>query len=52
MLEENISAIATAPGKGGVAIVRVSGKSPLSIAEKMFSPAGKTAVSDFEPYRL
>lgn len=52
MLEENISAIATPPGKGGVAIVRISGKSPLSIAEKMFSPSGKTAVPDFEPYRL
>lgn len=52
MPEENISAIATPPGKGGVAIIRLSGGSPLSIAEKMFVPAGTVAVKDFEPYRL
>ena len=52
MLEANIAAIATAPGKGGVAIIRISGKSPLAIAEKMFTPVGKTAVSNFEPYRM
>ena len=52
MMEENISAIATAPGKGGVAIVRVSGKEALSLAEKMFLPSGKTPVSSFSPYRM
>ena len=52
MKERNIAAIATPPGKGGVAIVRISGDSPLSIAEKMFVPSGKTAVKDFRPYRL
>ena len=52
MPEENISAIATPPGKGGVAIIRLSGGSPLSVAEKMFVPAGTVAVKDFEPYRL
>ena len=52
MLEANISAIATAPGKGGVAIIRISGKSPLEIAEKMFTPVGKTPVAKFEPYRM
>lgn len=52
MLEENVSAIATAPGKGGVAIIRISGKSPLAIAEKMFTPVGKVKVQDFEPYRM
>ncbi|MBO5412080.1 MAG: tRNA uridine-5-carboxymethylaminomethyl(34) synthesis GTPase MnmE [Clostridia bacterium] len=52
MLEENISAISTPAGKGGVAIIRISGKNPLSIAEKMFRPVGKTKVSDFEPYRM
>lgn len=51
-MEENISAIATAAGKGGVAIIRISGKTPLSIAEKMFVPVGKTAVKDFQPYRM
>ena len=52
MMEENIAAIATPAGKGGVAIIRISGKSPLALAEKMFSPIGKTKVSDFEPYRM
>lgn len=52
MLEENVSAIATAPGKGGVAIIRISGKNPLSIAAKMFTPVGKIKVENFEPYRL
>jgi len=52
MMEENISAIATPPGKGGVAIIRISGKNPLDIAKKMFTTVGKTAVEDFEPYRM
>ena len=52
MLNDNIAAISTPPGKGGVAIVRLSGGSPLSVAEKIFFPAGKAAVKDFEPYRM
>lgn len=52
MLEENIAAIATAPGKGGVAIIRISGKNPLALAEKMFKPVGKVGVADFQPYRM
>ena len=52
MAEENIAAIATPAGKGGVAIIRISGKSPLALAEKMFTPVGKTKVADFEAYRM
>jgi tRNA modification GTPase len=52
MLENNIAAIATPAGKGGVAIIRISGKSPLDIAGKMFTPVGKVKVQDFEPYRM
>ena len=52
MTEENISAIATPAGKGGVAIIRISGKDPLALAAKMFTPPGKTQVKDFEPYRM
>ena len=52
MMEENIAAIATPAGRGGVAIIRVSGKNPLSIAEKMFTPVGKTPVCKFQPYRM
>lgn len=52
MTEENISAIATPAGKGGVAIIRISGRSPLSIAAKMFTPVGGVKVENFEPYRM
>ncbi len=52
MMEENIAAIATAPGKGGVAIIRISGRTPLAIVEKMFTPVGKTSVENFQPYRM
>ncbi len=39
---ENIAAISTPPGRGGVAIVRISGDDPLKIVGKMFEPtAGK-----------
>ena len=44
-----ISAISTAQGVGGVAIIRLSGKGCLQIAQKMFAPSGKTAVKDFKP---
>lgn len=44
-----ISAIATASGVGGVAIIRLSGENSLDIAQKMFTPIGKTAVKDFKP---
>ena len=52
MQEEVISAIATAPGKGGVAIIRMSGKNAKEIASKMFTPVGKTAVENFQPYHM
>jgi tRNA modification GTPase len=34
---ETIAAIATAPGEGGVAVVRISGDAALDVAEKIFS---------------
>ena len=52
MLLENVSAISTAIGVGGVAIIRISGRTPLDVAEKMFKPTGKISVKDFEPYKL
>ena len=51
-MEDIISAIATPHGKGGVAIIRISGKDALSLAEKMFTPVGKIKVAEFEPYRM
>lgn len=52
MINDNIAAISTAMGAAGVAVIRISGNSPLCIAEKMFKPAGKRAVSDFEPNKM
>ncbi len=52
MIADTIAAISTPPGRGGVAIVRLSGPGALGAAEKMFSPAGKTPVSSFTPYRM
>ena len=50
MLFENIAAISTAPIASGVAIIRISGESPLDIAEKMFISSVKPR--DFEPYKM
>ena len=52
MASENIAAISTALSASGVAVIRISGDSPLSIAQKMFTPVGKTGVADFEPYKM
>lgn len=52
MASENIVAISTSLGASGVAVIRMSGDSPLSVAEQMFKPVGKTAVSDFEPNKM
>lgn len=48
-MNDNIAAISTAAGVGGVAIIRISGPNPLAIAEKMFKPTGKTRVENFTP---
>ncbi len=52
MKEDNIVAIATAQGASGVAVIRISGKSPLDIASKMFRPLKKIEVQSFEPYKM
>ena len=52
VMEENIAALSTAFATAGVAVIRISGDSPLEIAEKMFAPQGKTPVKDFEPYKM
>ena len=49
MKNDNIAAISTAAGAAGVAVIRISGKDSLSVAEKAFRPAGKIAVTDFIP---
>ena len=49
MKSENIAAISTGAVASGVGVIRISGDSPLEIAEKMFKPSGRTKVSEFLP---
>ncbi len=52
-MSEIISAIGTANGVGGVAIIRISGKGSLELLSKMFRPIKKSVkVENFEPYKL
>lgn len=44
MLDDTIAAIATPLGEGGLAVIRLSGPQALSIADKSFSPVGKTVL--------
>ena len=44
MTTDTIAAIATAPGQGGVAIVRLSGPEAEAILLRVFRPAGKAAL--------
>lgn len=43
---DTIAAISTPPGKGGVALLRVSGDRALEIAERVFHPAGGRKLSE------
>ena len=49
MTTDTIAAIATAPGAGGIGIIRVSGPDALPILEKLFAPAGK---GGYKPWTL
>ncbi len=51
-MSEVISAIATAAGRGGVAIVRMSGAGALDIAKKMFSRRGEFVPNMMYPGRI
>lgn len=48
---EAIAAVATPPGRGGVAVIRVSGDGAAEILKKIFVPANSRP-DDFEPWRL
>ena len=37
-----IAAIATPPGKGGIAVVRLSGPQAFAVADRVFAPADRT----------
>ena len=44
-IEDTVAAIATPPGEGGIAVVRISGKEALEIAAKIFSGPVKSYAS-------
>ena len=46
-----IAAISTPPGKGGVAIIRISGDEAFNIAKQCFVPMSKKQLQDY-PYRF
>ncbi|MGC9942751.1 MAG: tRNA uridine-5-carboxymethylaminomethyl(34) synthesis GTPase MnmE [Verrucomicrobiota bacterium] len=45
MLDDTIAAIATPLGEGGLAVVRISGKNALAVADKSFQPVGKNSLT-------
>jgi tRNA modification GTPase len=52
MMEDTISAIATALGEGAVGIVRISGPTSLAIAEKIFFTKARLLLSAYEPRHM
>lgn len=44
MFDDTIAAIATPLGEGGLAVIRLSGETSLEVADKIFSPAGKSSL--------
>ncbi len=47
-----ISAISTAFGKGGIAVIRLSGEGAIDILNKVFKPVGNKSIEDFAPNTL
>lgn len=49
LFTSTIAAVSTPPGKGGVAVLRVSGEDAFAIAEKVFVPRCGKAIADIPP---
>ena len=52
MKNDTIAAIATAPGTGGISIIRLSGPEAEKILQKVFVPEGRTSGHPFESHRM
>ena len=50
-LLDTIAAISTPYGKGGIAVIRISGTDAIEVAEKIFSPKSKKALSEYTASR-
>ncbi len=44
-LNRTVAAISTPPGKGGVSVIRISGDDAIAVAQRVFRPKSKKAVS-------
>ena len=44
-----IAAISTPPGKGGVAVIRMSGDGAIDIAQQVYEPISKRSLDDYSP---
>ncbi len=51
MLSDTIAAISTPRGKGGIAVIRISGADTGTVVSRVFSPAGGKALSSYLPRR-
>ncbi|MCC8074938.1 MAG: tRNA uridine-5-carboxymethylaminomethyl(34) synthesis GTPase MnmE [Clostridiales bacterium] len=49
---DTIAAIATAPGRGAIGILRISGPSAVDVLDRVFTPRGKTPLRDRQPGTL
>ncbi len=50
--EDTIAAMATPPGEGGIAVIRISGKASFEILDKTFKRSGKDSVSGMKSHTL
>ena len=48
---ETIAAVSTPPGKGGVALIRISGEDAVSVASAMFHPLSGKPLTERESRR-
>lgn len=51
-IDDTIAAIATAPGEGGIGIIRISGSNSLQVAEKIFKSVSGKKISEYNTRSL
>ena len=50
-LLDTIAAISTPFGKGGIAVIRISGGDAIAVADRIFKPIGNVSLGSAEPKR-
>lgn len=51
-IDDTIAAIATAPGEGGIGIVRISGEKSLEVAQSIFKSKSGKMIKDYNTRTL